>query len=148
MQRLLAVPIVVAWLAAASAHAEARHASFVVSVNVPARAELRAIDQPALIQVSEQDVTRGYKDVTARYRVESNTPRGWLLRLAPRLGVAQRVEVQGLSAPVVLAGDAVEVYRARALEPERLSLTYRLVLGQGTPPGTYQLPIHVSAMPL
>lgn len=148
MQRPFAVPIVVAWLAVASAHAETRHASFVVTVEVPARATLQVVEQPALVEISEQDVARGHKDVAARYRVESNAARGWLLRLAPKLGVAQQVEVQGLSAPVVLAGDAVEVYHARALEPGRLSLTYRLVLGPGTPPGSYQLPIHVSAAPL
>ena len=148
MQRLFAVPMVLACLAAAGVCAESRHASFVVSVNVPARAILQVVEQPALIQISEQDVQRGYKDVAARYRVESNTARGWLLRLAPRLGVAQQIEVQGLRSPVVLAADAVEVHRPRAGEPEPLALQYRFVLEPGTPPGSYHLPIHVSATPL
>jgi hypothetical protein len=148
MQRLLAVPMFLACLAAAGVCAESRHASFIVSATVPPRATLQVVEQPALIQISEQDVQRGYKDVAARYRVESNTARGWLLRFAPRLGIAQQVEVQGLPAPVVLAADAVEVYRARAPEPERLSLQYRIVLEPATQPGSYELPIHVSATPL
>ena len=148
MQRLLAVPIVVACLAATGVRAESRHASFVVSATVPARATLQVLEQPRLVQISEQDVARGYKDVAAQYQVESNTVRGWLLRLAPRVGVAQQIEVQGLSSPVVLAGDVVEVYRARASEPEGLALQYRLVLERGTLPGSYPLPIHVSAAPL
>ena len=148
MQRLLAVPITLACLAATGVHADSRHTSFVVSATVPERATLEVLEQPALVQISEQDVARGYKDVAAQYQVESNTVRGWLLRLAPRIGVAQQIEVQGLSSPVVLAGDVVEVYRARASEPERLALQYRLVLDPGTRPGGYQLPIQVSAVPL
>jgi hypothetical protein len=148
MQRLLAVPMVLACLAATGVRAESRQASFVVSVNVPARTALQVIEQPALVQISEQDVALGYKDVAARYEVESNTARGWLLCLAPRRGVAQQVEVQGLSSAVVIGEDAVEVYRARAPEPERISLQYRLVLEPATQPGSYELPIHVSAAPL
>jgi hypothetical protein len=44
--------------------------------------------------------------------------------------------------------DTVEVYRARAREPERLTLEYRFVLEPDAQPGSYELPIHVSATPL
>lgn len=148
MERSLGALLIAAMVAGAAAHAEVRQASFVVTAQVPPRATLQVVEQPALVEISEQDVARGYKDVAAHYQVESNTARGWLLRLAPRLGVAQQVEVRGLRSPVVLEDDAVEVHRPRALEPERLSLTYRFVLEPGTPPGSYQLPIHVSAAPL
>ena len=83
MQRLLAVPITLACLAATGVHADSRHTSFVVSATVPERATLEVLEQPALVQISEQDVARGYKDVAAQYQVESNTVRGWLLRWLP-----------------------------------------------------------------
>jgi hypothetical protein len=143
------VALVLATVAAGAAvGAESRQANFIVTVSVPARATLQAIEQPARLHISAEDVVRGFKDVSARYIVESNTADGWLLRFAPRLGVATQVEVQGLQSQVVVHDDTVEVYRARAREPERLTLEYRFVLEPDAQPGSYELPIHVSATPL
>ena len=129
-------------------HAETRQASFVVSVDVPARATLEVLEQPVRILVSAEDVALGYKSVAARYSVASNTARGWLLRLAPRLGLAQRIEVSGLESPVVVDQEVVEVHRARTTAPDRFTLEYRLVLGSDVEPGSYDMPIHVAAVPL
>jgi len=143
------VALVLATVAAGAAvGAESRQANFIVTVSVPARATLQAIEQPARLHISAEDVVRGFKDVSARYIVESNTADGWLLRFAPRLGVARQVEVQGLQSQVVVHDDTVEVYRTRAREPERLTLEYRFVLEPDAQPGSYELPIHVSATPL
>lgn len=143
------VALVLATVAAGAAvGAESRQANFIVTVSVPARATLQAIEQPARLHISAEDVVRGFKDVSARYIVESNTADGWLLRFAPRLGVAAQVEVQGLQSPVVMRDEMVEVHRARAREPERLTLEYRFVLEPDAQPGSYELPIHVSATPL
>ena len=143
------VALVLATVAASAAlGGETRQANFIVTVNVPARATLQAVEQPARLRISAEDVVRGFKDVSARYVVESNTAEGWLLRFAPRLGIATEVEVRGLQSRVVVQGDTVEVYRARAREPERLMLEYRFVLEPGAQPGSYDLPIHVSAAPL
>jgi hypothetical protein len=143
------VALVLATVAAGAAvGAESRQANFIVTVSVPARATLQAIEQPARLHISAEDVVRGFKDVSARYIVESNTADGWLLRFAPRLGVATQVEVQGLQSQVVVHADTVEVYRARARAPERLTLEYRFVLEPDAQPGSYELPIHVSATPL
>jgi hypothetical protein len=148
MARSLVALVLGALAAVAAAGAETRQASFIVRVNVPPRATLQALEQPARLQISAADVARGFKDVSARYVVESNTADGWLLRFAPRLGVAAQVEVQGLQSPVVVRDEMVEVHRARAREPERLTLEYRFVLEPDAQPGSYQLPIHVSATPL
>lgn len=148
MLRSLCAFLMLALVAAAGARADTRHAQFLVQVTVPARATLAAVEQPTHLSVSEADLARGYKDVSARYVVESNTRQGWMLRLSPRLGITRRVEVRGLSATLVVQDDSVEVFRPRTHEAEQLELDYRFVLAPDVEPGTYELPIHVAATSL
>ena len=149
MARSLVALVLVALASGTAVGAGTQQASFIVEgVNVPAYATLHAVDQPARIHISAADVARGFKDVPARYLVQSNTAEGWLLRFAPRLGIATQVEVRGLPSQVVVQGDMVEVYRPRAPEPEGLALQYRFVLEPDAQPGSYDLPVHVSATPL
>jgi hypothetical protein len=148
MLRSLGALLLLALVAVAGARADARHTQFVVQATVPARATLSAVEQPTHLSVSEADLVRGYVDVSARYVVESNSRTGWLLRLSPRLGITPHVEVHGLSATLVVRGDGVEVFRSRTSGAEHLELDYRFVLAPGVEPGTYELPIHVAAMPL
>jgi hypothetical protein len=148
MLRSLDAVLLLALVAGASAHADTEQAQFVVRATVPARAAVEAVEQPTHLKVSAEDVARGYKDVSARYAVESNTVRGWLLRLSPRMGVTRHVEVRGLSQTVVLRGENVEIYQPQAPEPRDLELDYRFVLSPEVEPGSYELPVHVSATPL
>jgi hypothetical protein len=134
--------------AGAGARADTRQAQFLVQVTVPARAALAAVEQPTHLDVSQEDIDRGYLEVSARYVVESNSPQGWLLILSPRVGLTRRVEVRGLSDTVVVRDEGVEVFRPRTDEAERLELDYRLVLEPEARPGTYDMPVHVAATPL
>lgn len=147
MLRLLGAVLLVSLVTGTPAHGQ-QHTQFVVQATVPARVTLAAVEQPTRLSLTEDDVARGYKDVSARYRVASNSSRGWLLHLSPRLGATSHVEVHGLSAPVVLRNESVEVYQPRASEPQSLALDYRFVLDPDTQPGDYELPIHLSATPL
>lgn len=140
--------VLLALLTGAAARADTRQAPFLVHVTVPALATVEALDQPGHLRLSTEDIARGYKDVSARYRVASNTGRGWLLRLSPRLGVTRRIEVRGLSGALVLQDDSVEIYRPRIREPRELALEYRFVLASDARPGSYELPVHLSATPL
>jgi len=139
-----------ALLAAASAPAAAERASarFTVSALVPQRVSLQAIDQPARLAVSSEDIARGYKDLSARYEVLHNTGHGYLLSLSPRLGLASRVEVMGLGGAIELRDQSVEIHRSRPSGRERLGLTFRFVLDADARPGSYPLPVHLSAAPL
>ena len=87
--------MLLAVLAGVDARADTRQAHFVVQVTVPARATIAAVEQPTRLDVSQEDVDRGYLEVSARYVVESNAPQGWLLSLAPRVGLTREVEVRG-----------------------------------------------------
>jgi hypothetical protein len=122
--------------------------SFAVSAVVPARASLVVVSQPELLSVSRDDLARGYVQIAAVYRVKNNDPAGFLVRLAPRSGVASAVEVSGLSAPVVMRDEVVEVTEPAALEVRDLNLVLRLTLDPGAPAGVYPMPLQVSVAAL
>lgn len=145
MRRSLASFALLALVAGTAVHAETRQAQFQVRVTVAPRITLAAVEAPAPLDVTPADIARGYVDVSARYRVESNSRRGWLLQLTPRTGLADRVEVQGFASPVVVGDEGVELYRPPVGGGEELALDYRVVLKPGARPGRYAPPLHLSA---
>ena len=58
------------------------------------------------------------------------------------------MEVRGLSSPVVITDQSVEVIQPAALRPQRLDLRFRLVLDDSAVPGTYAMPVQVSVVAL
>jgi hypothetical protein len=116
---------------------------FTVTAYVPPRASLERIVHPARFAVSARDIARGYLDLAAVYRVSSNDPAGYVVRLAPRIGLTRSIEVSGLATPVVMGDEVVEVSQPSALRPQELSLNFRLLLDEAAVPGTYDLPVHV-----
>jgi hypothetical protein len=117
---------------------------FSVTATVSPRASVEPLSQPAQLSISEVDVERGYVDVNAAYRVSSNDPSGYMVRLVPRNGLTSSVEVAGLSTPIVMTDQSVEVIQPAALRPQTLALRFRLVLNDKAVPGTYAMPVQVS----
>jgi hypothetical protein len=142
------ITIVALVLAGGSASAEQGQARFTVAVTVPVRVTLEVIEQPAALTLTADDVARGYKDVSARYVVRHNDRNGYLLQIAARPGPAQRVEVHGLGADVVLRDDVVDIHRSGEAFLQDLALQFRFVLTQSVRPGTFELPVNVAAVPL
>jgi hypothetical protein len=148
MIRLLLVSGVLAAVSSTPVLAANRQSSFVVQASVVPRAVLHAVAAPDLLEITAADVARGYVLSSGRFRVESNTKRGWLLRLAPRTGLASAIEIDGLAQPLVVRDDVVEVYRPAAGATQDLELRYRVMLAPGARPGRYAAPLHLSAVPL
>jgi len=148
MLRSLGAVLLLALVAGTSARADTEQANFAVTATVRETVTLAVVARSAQLFVSDADVRRGYKDVSARYVIESNAGRGYLLRLAPRLGLAERVEVAGLASALVLRDHDVEIYRPRASHSRNLVLDYRVVLAADALPGSYELPVYVAATPL
>lgn len=140
--------LVVGALLVNPASADSGRAPFKVIVNVPVRVELETVQQPGLLTLTADDVARGYKDVSARYRVRHNDRNGYLLQIAPRLGLASEIRVAGLGGPVVVLGEPVELFRSGADFEQDLSLDFRFVLDAAARPGTFDLPVQVAALPL
>ena len=121
---------------------------FSVTATVSPRASVEPLTQPAQLSISQVDVERGYVDVAAAYRVSSNDPSGYMVRLAPRIGLTRSVEVAGLSSPIVMTDQVVEVVQPAARRPQRLDLRFRLVLDENAVPGTYAMPVQLSVATL
>jgi hypothetical protein len=119
-----------------------------VSAYVTARASIDSDAQPTQFTVSAGDVDRGYLDLAAIYRVSSNDPAGYVVRLAPRVGLARAIEVTGLASPVVVRDDVVDVSQPAVLQPLDLRLSFRLLLDATAVPGTYSWPVQLQACTL
>src|SRR5512143_3410980 len=133
MRRSIATLVLV--MAGSSASAEQGRSHFAVAVTVPVRVVLDVIDQPAELTLSAEDIARGYKDVSARYRVRHNDRHGYLLQIAPRLGITSRIEVHGLGAEMALRDEALDVRRPGEAFEQELTLEFRFVLDAAVRPG-------------
>jgi len=140
--------VALAALLAGPALADQARARFTVSAVVPKRVTLTALEQPSELMLSVEDIERGYKDVFARYQVRHNDPHGYLLHLAPRIGLTRQIEVRGLAAEVVLGDADLAIRQASAGRLHDFELAFRFVLDPAARPGTYALPVHVTAAPL
>ena len=127
-----------------AAHGEDVRAQFTVTAVVTARTNLAVLAQPATLTVSEEDIARGYVDVTAAYSVRNNDPAGYLLRLSPRTGLTSAIEVSGLATRVVMRGETVEILQPAALRERRLDLEFHLLLDEAAIPGIYEMPVLVA----
>ena len=146
MRRSIATLVLV--IACGPASAEQGQAHFAVAVTVPVRVVLEVIDQPAELTLSAEDIARGYKDVSARYRVRHNDRHGYLLQIAPRLGITSRIEVHGLGAEMALRDEVLDVRRPGEAFEQELTLEFRFVLHAAVRPGTFELPVNVAAAPI
>ena len=148
-----ALGVLVLSLAVALPAAGQARASFVVSVRVPARASVTALESAVALYISAEDVARGYKELATRYRVISTGARGYLLQIAPRIGLARRVGISGLGGEIVLGDTPIEIHRPAAVCVDRgctdeFELALYVELDPATPPGRYPLPVQLAALPL
>ena len=116
-------------------------------INVVARVlphvSLEALQEPSALDVSENDLERGFVEARARYAVQTNARDGYTLRFAPRVGLADRILIHGLGSPVVLGDLEVDVLQAAAAAVVELS--FRIELGPGLIVGSYPWPVSVTA---
>lgn len=116
--------------------------SIPVSATVVAHAGIMALEGAAPVTITAADLARGYVDVDRRYRLRSNSSRGLLLQLYPRVGLARRIDVSGLPSSLAIGDTNVEVLRPAN---EELQLRFRLWLEPLAAPGEYPLPLHLAA---
>ena len=147
MNRAIGATVLATALASPS-FAEQGQSHFTVGVVVPARVTLDVIEQPASITLTAEDIGRGYKDVSARYRVRHNDRRGYTVRIALRIDVAERVELRGPVESLELTDGMAEFQRPGDPFAQDLELELRFVLDASSTPGTFELPLEVSATPV
>ena len=143
----LTIAALVLAMASCPASGEQGRAQFTVAVTVPT-SRPRSHDQPTELTLSAEDVARGYKEVSARYRISHNDRNGYLLRVAPRSDLARYIEVRGLGANVVLGDDGVDIALPGDDFQQELALTFHFELNEASHPGTFELPVSLDAIPL
>ena len=148
---LLALALAAALVPALPARAGSVSASLAVSVVVPPRAILSVESEPSSLQITEEDVMRGYVEVpkASRVQVRTNTPSGWLAELQVLQGPYRSIEVSGLGAPTQVnanGGWIAQPYPGTT-RPVPLELGYRFLLSPDARPGVYPWPVALAAMP-
>jgi hypothetical protein len=144
----LALAALLPLAATASSTAELRVTAVVLKI-----ARVQVLSQPPDVKVTETDIARGYVEVPApmQVAVRSNTARGYLLAFETQSGFLRQAHVRGLSQPIQL-GASGGVVQQQATAPgtreARMTLDFRFDLAEGTRPGTYPWPVHLSAEPL
>jgi hypothetical protein len=145
--------LVLSFASALPALAGQSRASFVVSVRILPRAVLPVVEQAGRVELSADDVERGYKQVAVHYRVSGTGPRGYLLQVARRTGLARRIEVDGLGGGLALGDIPLEIHRpaegcVAAACTDDFALVLHVVLDADARPGSYPLPVQLAALPL
>jgi hypothetical protein len=145
---VLAAPPQIARAAQASGERSASAAIDFV-IRIPVVLKVRAVRQPARLDVSAEDALRGYVDVGGAIALEivSNSRHGFGLRLQATHPVARAVSFLAVASPLhaVDREGGLSVTRV-AGDPIVTTLTAgaRIMLAPGTAPGTYPWPVAVA----
>ncbi len=131
--------------------APAARTSFAVGATVLAHAGISAKTVPELLELTAQDIERGYVDrpAAAHFSIMNTSPAGFALDVQPFGSMISAVEVDGAGAQAVFdAGGGSIVERGQRGRGIELHLGFRLLIAPGTPPGRYPWPIAFSVRPL
>lgn len=125
--------------------------NFNVSATVNAVARLQVESAPTELRVSDEDLRRGFIDVTqpTALVIRSNSASGYALDLTTMMPMLSSFVVRGLSSEQSLSGQGgTIVQRWQAPHTVTLSLQFRLVLAPGLSAGRYPWPVHLDVRPL
>lgn len=131
---------------ASAAPAHAASAPVRLAIHIPRIHTLVLRDHPRFVSISAEDIARGHVLVTGpRIGIVSNDRRGVILRAGLLGSVVEAVELVGLGAPVVVAGDGTSIALGPAAGATRsLPVRYRMRLSTLASPGTYRWPVMLS----
>lgn len=146
----LAAALLLAGIAGTSGAAET---VLVVSATVPKQARLSVSERPDAVEITADDLARGYVDVAESMfiAVRSNSPEGYLLELAAEGEFLQAIQVDGLGGRLQFGssgGSAVMPATGRGAATNLLRLRFRFTLAQAAKVGTYPWPLQLAVMPL
>jgi hypothetical protein len=149
IERTSAAILISALLMAAPMSAETVSQPMMVSAQVIARAVVSIDAAPASVEVTADDISRGYVDVTAPIlvRVRTNSRRGYLLQVDNVSEVFSKVELTMANASMTVSHESW-IERPYVSGGDVMNVQARLRLGPGATAGSHALPIAFSASPL
>lgn len=137
-------------LTVSSLRAGSGAASMHVSVQVMARAVVTVDSQPATVDVTADDISRGYVDVAAPIvvRVRTNSRAGYMLQVENSSETFASIELSTAGASLNVASQEAWIQRPYVAGGDRMPMSARLRLAPNASAGSYALPITFSASPL
>jgi len=150
MSKKLTAILAVAAFAAAPLLAGSNSASLSVSAEVVARTLLGIDSQPAALDVTANDIARGYIDLpqSVAFHIRTNASNGYRLEFEPVQYPFSEARVSWSSNLAVVAGEGSWVARPYRGGLIARTMSVRVMLAPGTQPGTYAWPVHFSASSL
>lgn len=142
--------IAIAMVAAGPVPAQTRGGTFAVSAIVIPSTRVDVLWAASVLEVTPDDVIRGYVDVrdAARLRVTSTSRAGFRVDVHPRIPLFRAIEVRvdGLRARIGPdGGTLVAAGRSGRQVPARID--YRFELAAGVAPGRYPWPVALQVSP-
>lgn len=121
-----------------------------VSVQVLARAIVTVDSQPATIEITAADVTRGYVDLDAPIlvRVRTNSRRGYMLQVEKTSETFSGIDLSLPGGSMNIASHESWIQRPYVSGGDVMPIRARLFLSAGAMPGAHALPVAFSASPL
>lgn len=116
-------------------------------VKIPEVLSLRLIDEAAALEVTRDDIARGFVITDVSMEVRSNARSGFLLQLRTDPGLSMAGEVEGLGTPLPITAAHASIrlsHHGQAEKARRYALKVRLSLPPDAQPGRYARPVRVS----
>ena len=115
-------------------------------ITIPPVMQMKVLHQPATIEVTRQDVERGFVEVTSGSLLQVTANIGWQVSFLTRGGIASSAHVRGLPGNVVVGPEGGTVSGLRPMRHATVfDLSYRFDLAPGVEPGTYPWPVMILA---
>lgn len=127
-----------------------RTASLNVSARVLPYLQFNLLSQTSEINVTEEDIQRGYVEVpsASRLEVKTNSKQGYMLSFEGNFLPFKEVHILGLANPVSLNSGQTLVHQPSVPGKVYMDLSYRFILTQNTQPGFYSWPLSISVLPM
>lgn len=148
MRKTLTVAVLTfAVVASQSLLAESQSSQMHVSVEVLARTVLTIDSQPSTVQITADDVARGYVEMPSAvaFHVRSNARNGYEVQFQPVAAPFTSAQVSWGTTTATVSSDSSWVAQAYQQGTTFGSMTVRLALAPGAAPGTYAWPLAVGA---
>ncbi len=135
----------------AAAHGEDAQIGITIGATVRAVAHMELRSMPATLDLSSDDLRRGFVDVTqpTSLVIRSNSKSGYSLDLMTVTPMLASMIVYGLDSELSLGAQGGSiVQRWQSPHVVNLNIKFRLSLAPGLTAGTYPWPVAVSVRPL
>jgi len=122
-------------------------ATLAVSVQVVARTILTVDSQPSGVQVTADDVARGYVELpqSVLFHVRSNATNGYTVQFEPVSYPFNRADVSWGTTTASVGSDGAWLTQGYQQGTQTGTLSVRLSLAPGTQPGSYAWPVRFDA---